>query len=89
MALGIPVIINMPVLSTSSTKIYSAPNNDAGCDIAEGNYERFLTQINPDVTSIGLFRVRGTVDKNSSKYVRFARSFENATGKNTMYFKFD
>lgn len=63
--------------------------NDAGWDIAEGNYERFLTQINPNETSIGLFRVRGTIDKNSSKYDRFARSFENATGKNTMYFKFD
>jgi hypothetical protein len=63
--------------------------NDVGWDIAEGNYERFITQINPDETSIGLFRVRGTIDKNSSKYDRFARSFENATGKNAMYFKFD
>ena len=63
--------------------------NDAGWDIAEGNYERFLTQIKPDETSIGLFRVRGTIDEKSSKYDRFARSFENATGKNTMYFKFD
>jgi hypothetical protein len=63
--------------------------NDAGWDIAEGNFERFLTQIKPDETSIGLFRIRGEIDKNSSKYDRFARSFENATGKNTMYFKFD
>ena len=63
--------------------------NDAGWDIAEGNYERFLTQINPDETSIGLFRVRGTIDKKSSKYDRFARSFESASGKNTMCFKFD
>jgi hypothetical protein len=63
--------------------------NDAGWDIMEGNYERFLYQINPDETSIGLFRVRGTIDEKSSKYDRFARSFENATGKNTMYFKFD
>ena len=63
--------------------------NDAGWDIAEGNYERFLTQINPNETSIGLFRVRGTIDEKSSKYDRFARSFENATGKNTMYFKFN
>jgi hypothetical protein len=63
--------------------------NDAGWDIAEGNYERFLYQIKPDETSIGLFRVRGTIDKKSSKYDRFARSFENATGKNKMYFKFD
>jgi len=63
--------------------------NDAGWDIAEGNYERFLYQIKPDETSIGLFRIRGEIDKNSSKYDRFARSFENATGKNAMYFKFD
>ncbi len=63
--------------------------NDAGWDIAEGNIERFFTQINPDSTSIGLFRVRGKLDSLSSKYDRFARSFENATGKNTMYFKFD
>ena len=63
--------------------------NDAGWDIAEGNYERFLNQINPDQTSIGLFRVRGEINQKSSKYDRFARSFENSTGKNTMYFKFD
>lgn len=63
--------------------------NDAGWDIAEGNYERFLYQIKPDETSIGLFRIRGEIDKNSSKYDRFARSFENATGKNTMFFMFD
>jgi len=63
--------------------------NDAGWDIEDGNYERFLTQIKPDETSIGLFRVRGTIDENSSKYDRFARSFENKSGRNTMYFKFD
>jgi hypothetical protein len=63
--------------------------NDAGWDIEDGNYERFLTQINPSETSIGLFRVRGTIDEKSSKYDRFARSFENATRKNAMYFKFD
>jgi hypothetical protein len=63
--------------------------NDAGWEICEGNIERFLTQINPDATSIGLFRVRGPITSTSSKYDRFARSFENATAKNTMYFKFD
>jgi hypothetical protein len=36
-----------------------------------------------------LFRVRGPITSTSSKYDRFARSFENSTGKNTMYFKFD
>nr|WP_315149089.1 T9SS type A sorting domain-containing protein [uncultured Flavobacterium sp.] len=61
--------------------------NDAGWEICEGNIERFMTQINPDATSIGLFRVRGTITATSSKYDRFARSFENSTGKNTMYFQ--
>ncbi|MFN0187720.1 MAG: T9SS C-terminal target domain-containing protein, partial [Bacteroidia bacterium] len=50
--------------------------NDAGWNIAEGNIERFFTQINPDATSIGLFRVRGAITSTSSKYDRFARSFE-------------
>ncbi len=63
--------------------------NDAGWNICEGNIERFMTQINPDATSIGLFRVRGPITATSSKYDRFARSFENSSGKNTMYFKFD
>jgi hypothetical protein len=63
--------------------------NDAGWEICEGNIERFMTQINPDANSIGLFRVRGPITSTSSKYDRFARSFENSSGKNTMYFKFD
>jgi hypothetical protein len=63
--------------------------NDAGWEICEGNIERFMTQINPDATSIGLFRVRGPITPTSSKYDRFARSFENSSSKNIMYFKFD
>ena len=63
--------------------------NDAGWNIEEGNYERWITQINPDLTSIGLFRVRGVINSSSSIYDRFARSFENSSGKNTMYFKFN
>jgi hypothetical protein len=79
--------------SVTQGQVYQRENqdfyNDAGWDIAEGNIERFFTQIKPDDTSIGLFRVRGTITASSSKYDRFARSFENSTGKNTMYFKFD
>lgn len=63
--------------------------NDAGWEICEGNIERFFSQIKPDDTSIGLFRVRGAITASSSKYDRFARSFENVTSKNRMYFKFD
>jgi hypothetical protein len=61
--------------------------NDAGWQIEEGNYERWITQIDPEGTSIGLFRVRGTINTSSSKYDRFARSFESSTGKNTMFFQ--
>jgi hypothetical protein len=63
--------------------------NDVGWEINEGNIERFFTQINPDSTSIGLFRVRGKITTSSMKYDRFARSFEHSTDKDTMYFKFD
>ena len=80
-------------ISVTNGQVYQRQNQtgyiDAGWFIAEGNIERFFTQIKADSTSIGLFRVRGTINSTSSKYDRFARSFENATGKNTMYFKFD
>ncbi len=62
--------------------------NDAGWEIEEGNYERWITQIDPDETSVGLFRVRGIIDENSSIYDRFARSFDHAAAKDTMFFKF-
>lgn len=61
--------------------------NDAGWDIWPTNYARFITQINPEAESIGLFRIGGDIDENSSIYSRFARSFEHSTGKNAMYFK--
>ena len=81
------------VFSATKGQVYQRASqtglNDAGWEIAEGNIERFMTQINPNDTSIGLFRVRGPITTTSSKYDRFARSFENTTGKNTMYFKLD
>ena len=76
-------VVRGQVFQRDSQEFY----NDAGWDICEGNIERFMTQINPDGTSIGLFRVRGPLTSTSSKYDRFARSFENSTGKNTMYFQ--
>ena len=80
-------------LAMTQGQVYQRANlkayNDVGWDINEGNIERFFTQINPDSTSIGLFRVRGLITKSSIKYDRFARSFEHATGRDTMYFKFN
>jgi hypothetical protein len=80
------------VYAATKGQVYQRDNqlgyNDAGWNIEEGNYERWISQIKPDSTSIGLFRVRGVIDSNSFRYDRFARSFENSSGKNTMYFKF-
>jgi hypothetical protein len=60
--------------------------NDVGYDIWTGNYSRFVTQVNPDAESIGLFRIGGEITRTTPKYSRFARAFENSTGKNAMYF---
>lgn len=63
--------------------------NDAGWDIEEGNYSRWIDQIDPDNTSVAIFRVRGKIDERSSIYDRFARRFDTASRKDTMYFKFN
>lgn len=60
--------------------------NDAGWKIWSGNYERFITQLNPGGTSLGLWRVRGPLTTSSHPFDRFARRFDSATGKNTMSF---
>ena len=61
--------------------------NDVGWDIWPDNYGRFLYQIDADATSIPLWRVGGPITNKSPIYSRFARGFENATGKNALYFK--
>ena len=66
---------------------YQTGYNDAGWEIWPTNYSRFITQVNPDSESIGLFRVGGTINNRSHIYSRFARSFEYRTGRNAMYFK--
>ena len=80
------------VYAATKGQVYQRANqtgyNDAGWAIEAGNYERWITQLKPDSTSIGLFRVRGTIDSTSSVYDRFARSFEHSSHKDTMYFKF-
>ena len=60
--------------------------NDAGWKIWPGNYERFITQIDPDNTSLGLWRVRGNLTASSHPFDRFGRRFDRATGRNAMYF---
>ena len=61
--------------------------NDVGWDIWPDNYSRLLDQIDPDVTSIPLWRVGGRITQTSPIYSRFARGFEHSSGKDAMYFK--
>ncbi len=79
------------LVAATKGQVYQRANqtglNDSGFGIAEGNIERFITQIDPNNTSIGLFRVRGAITTTSSKYDRFARSFECQTNKNKMFFQ--
>ena len=61
--------------------------NDVGWQIWPDNYSRLLDQIEPDETSIPLWRVGGPITPTSSIYSRFARGFEHASGKDALYFK--
>jgi subtilisin-like proprotein convertase family protein len=60
--------------------------NDAGWKIHRGNYDRFITQLLPDTTSKGLWRVRGPLTTTSDPYDRFARRSDHSSGQDTMYF---
>ena len=59
--------------------------NDVGFGLIARNYSRFITQIDANKTSVGLWRV-GPVDQ---PYGRYARAFESASGKNQMCFDVD
>ncbi|MEM9160969.1 MAG: Ig-like domain-containing protein, partial [Verrucomicrobiota bacterium] len=63
--------------------------NDSGWDIHEGNYERWIEQIDPDQTSNALYRLNPPLTPASPVYDRFARSVGNASGADKMYFKFN
>lgn len=60
--------------------------NDAGWKIVRGNYERFITQLQPESTSKGLWRINGPLTSASHRYDRFARRFDHAAGMDTLYF---
>ena len=59
--------------------------NDVGFELIARSYSRFITQIDANETSVGLWRV-GPTDQ---PYGRYARGFENSSGRNRMYFDLD
>jgi len=58
--------------------------NDCVWNVIDRNYQRHMSQMAPNDSSVGLWRVGSTNDP----YGRFARAFENTSGKNAMYFTF-
>jgi hypothetical protein len=59
--------------------------NDVGFGLIARNYSRFITQIDANRTSVGLWRVGPT----NQPYGRYARGFENSSGRNRMCFDLD
>lgn len=59
--------------------------NDVGWNIWDSNYQLHMKQIDPNGTSVGWWRV-GPTDQ---PYGRFARGFEQSSGKAAMYFDLD
>ena len=57
--------------------------NDAGWQILKENFQRHITQIDPEETSAAWWQIDASV------YGRFARGFEHGSGKDTMYFDID
>ena len=78
--------LNAATLGQVAQRRVQAGFNDAGWGIWPGNYDRFIIQMNPDSTSKGLWRVNGDLTTSSHPYDRFARGFDSATGRDTMYF---
>jgi len=58
--------------------------NDVGFGLIARNFSRFITQIDANQTSVGLWRV-GPADQ---PYGRYARGFEHKSGKDALYFRF-
>jgi hypothetical protein len=71
---------------SGSNYLYEAKAmNDVGFELIARNYSRFITQIDPNETSLGLWRVGPT----NQPYGRYARGFENSNGRNRMCFDLD
>lgn len=71
-------------VGTELDNIGSRGINDVGWDVFEGNYDRYLHQINADVTSAGYWNIESTDRKDM--YGKYGRGFDLAKGKDALYF---
>ena len=72
-------------LAGSSYLLEAKAMNDVGFGLIARNYGRYISQIAANETSVGLWRF-GPVDQ---PYGRYARAFENSSGRKRMYFDVD
>lgn len=63
--------------------------NDCVKNIIARNYNRFITQIDANITSAGYWRIGLDNQGEGHHYGRFARGFDVANGKNAMYLDVD
>jgi hypothetical protein len=78
--------LNAATSLSGSNYLYEAKAmNDVGFELIARNYSRFISQIDANETSVGLWRVGPT----NQPYGRYARGFENSNGRNRMYFDLD
>jgi hypothetical protein len=63
--------------------------NDSGWGIPTGNYERFITQIDPDKTDQAYWCIGGAITTTTHMYSRFARGFDNKKNKDAIYLNVD
>lgn len=61
--------------------------NDVGWHLLSGNYDRYLKQIDANITSAGYWNVNP--ENVEAIYGRFARGFDLAKGKDALYFDLD
>lgn len=78
--------LNAATSLSGSNYLYEAKAmNDVGFELIARNYSRFITQIDANETSVGLWRL-GPIDQ---PYGRYARAFENSSERNRMCFDLD
>lgn len=65
-------------------KLGASGTNDVGWRLLPGNYERFLHQIDANITSAGYWNVDD--NNTNAMFGRFARGFDVAKNKNALYF---
>ena len=61
--------------------------NDVGWRIHDGNYDKWMTMLKPEASSIGLWRVNSTDP--TQPHGRFARAFQHSTQRDSFSFSVD